>query len=68
MSFEIRKISDVGARHPVVARLGLQTSEFLNWLGLDQSKRDAISTLYVMTLKDRLLHCHEIRDGLAQKS
>jgi aspartyl-tRNA(Asn)/glutamyl-tRNA(Gln) amidotransferase subunit B len=67
MTFEIRKISDVGVAHPVVARLGPQTSELINWLDIDKAKRDDIVHLYVSTLTQRLLECQEARDSLAKK-
>lgn len=64
MPFEIRKISDVGVNHPVVARLGVQMSELLDWAGLEKAKRDAISGLYIHTLTWRLLRCHKNRDEI----
>ena len=67
MTFEIRKISGTGTSHPVVARLGPQTSELVNWIDLDRTRKDAVLDLYVNTLTQRLLRCHEIRDGLVQK-
>jgi len=41
MSFEIQKISDVGTTHPVVARLGFQSSEIVRWLDVDEKSRDS---------------------------
>lgn len=66
MSFEIRKISDVGVSHPVVARLSVQTSELINWAGLEKAKQDAVSSLYIHTLTWRLLRCHKSRDEIAR--
>jgi len=66
VSFEIRKISDVGVSHPVVARLSVQMSELLGWAGLEKAKQDAVSGLYVHTLTTRLLRCHKSRDEIAR--
>src|SRR2546429_139971 len=66
MAFEIRKISDVGVGHPVVARLGVQMSELLNWSGLEKSKQNAISGLYIHTLTWRLLRCYKSRDEIVR--
>jgi hypothetical protein len=64
MTFEIRKILDVGAGHPVVARLGKQISDLLNWAGFEKPKRDAIFSLYIHTLTSRLLRCYASRDEI----
>lgn len=68
MAFEIRKIGDVGAGHPVVARLGAQTAELIGFLDVDQKSRDEIGHLYAITLKDRLLRCHAFRNELVTKA
>jgi hypothetical protein len=39
MDFEIRKISDVGVGHPVVARLGVQASDLITWIDIEDAKR-----------------------------
>lgn len=67
MTFEIRKVSNVGTAHPVVARLGVQASDLINWIEIEESKRNEIAELYVCTLKDRLLRCHQFRDDLVAK-
>jgi len=64
VSFEIRKISDVGTSHPVVARLILQTTEVLSWAGSEKAKQDAIKTLYIHALTPKLLNCHKSRDEI----
>jgi hypothetical protein len=66
LSFEIRKIADVGTGHPVVARLGMQTVEVLGSFGVDKGTRDAISGLYIHTLTPRLLRCHQARDEIVR--
>jgi aspartyl-tRNA(Asn)/glutamyl-tRNA(Gln) amidotransferase subunit B len=67
MTYEIRQISDVGTGHPVVARLGPQTSDLSSWLDVDKTKRDQLDHLYVMTLSQRLLECHKVRNILYEK-
>jgi len=66
LSFEIRKISDVGAAHPVVARLGMQTAELLGWSGLEKDAQDDISSLYIHTLTWRLLRCYKCRNEIVR--
>jgi hypothetical protein len=68
MAFEIRKINDVGVGHPVVARLGVQSSELIPWIDLDDAKRKEIAELYARTLTDRLLRCHKFRDDLVNRA
>jgi hypothetical protein len=68
MAFEIRKINDVGVGHPVVARLGVQASELIPWIDLDDAKRKEIGELYARTLTDRLLRCHKFRDDLVNRA
>ncbi|MGO4127377.1 hypothetical protein AB4Z01_23455 [Inquilinus sp. YAF38] len=67
MAFEIRKISDVGTSHPVVARLGPQTAELVQWIDLTKANREALVELYTRTLSPRLLRCHENREELVNK-
>ncbi len=66
MIFEIRKLSDVGTSHPVVARLGLQAADLIKWLDVDEAKRDRLTELYLVTLTQRLLECHKARDNLVR--
>jgi hypothetical protein len=68
MAFEIRKINDVGVGHPVVARLGLQAVELIKWTDIEDTKRKEITELYVHTLTDRLLRCHQSRNDLVHRA
>jgi uncharacterized protein (DUF433 family) len=68
MAFEIRKINDVGVGHPVVARLGVQSSDLIPWIDIEDAKRKEIAELYVRTLTDRLLQCHRFRDDLVKRT
>lgn len=68
MAFEIRKISDVGVSHPVVARLGLQASDLIKWIHIEDAKRKKILELYARTLIERLLRCHQFRDDLVKRA
>lgn len=67
MPFQFRQVSDVGARHPVIARLCIQTSELVNWLDVDKAKREAVLELYMVPVQQRLIRCHKIRDELLAK-
>jgi hypothetical protein len=68
MAFEIRKINDVGVGHPVVARLGVQASDLIPWIDIEDAKRKEITGLYARTLTDRLLRCHQLRDDLVKRA
>jgi uncharacterized protein (DUF433 family) len=68
MAFEIRKINDVGVGHPVVARLGVQASNIIPWIDIEDTKRKEIAELYTRTLTDRLLQCHQFRDDLVKRA
>jgi hypothetical protein len=63
MPFEVRKISNYGTGHPVVARLKIQTHELLQWADLPKEKREAVTTLY-FDMAERLLKCHEAQARL----
>ena len=65
MMFEVRKFSDHGANHPVVARLGAQSHELMKWIKLEKSQRDALGELYISTLMRALLSCHDTAATLA---
>ena len=67
MAFEIHKISDVGVGHPVVARLGVQASDLIAWIDIEDAKRKEIAELYARTLTERLLRCHQLRDDLVNR-
>jgi hypothetical protein len=59
MAFEMRKTSNWGTKHPVVARLKVQTCELLQWTNLRKEKRDHITAVY-FDAAERLLKSHEI--------
>jgi hypothetical protein len=63
MAFEIKKISDYGTAHPVVARLKVQTHELIQWADISKDKRESVAAVY-FEIADRLLKCHEIRARL----
>lgn len=67
MPFEFRKISNVGASHPVMARLGVQSGQILKWLDAKEEVRDELVSLYALTLTERLLRCHEHRATLQSR-
>ncbi len=47
---------------------GVQTSELIGFLDIDKDSREAISHLYLITLKDRLLRCQRLRDELVTRA
>jgi len=57
--FKMKKVSNYGVSHPVVARLVVQTSELLQWADLSNEERASVRTIY-RGLKNRLLKCHEV--------
>jgi hypothetical protein len=59
MAFEIRKTSNYGTRHSVVARLKVQTHELIQWADLAEDKKRGVVAAY-SDLAERLLKCHEI--------
>jgi hypothetical protein len=59
MAFQFKKISNAGASHPIVARLGLQTMDMIRAASLDEDKKEKITSLYVIKLTQRLLKCEE---------
>lgn len=67
MAFQFKKISDVGTSHPIVARLGVQTSELVHWTGLDKRQQDEIAELYIYTLSQRLLRCDKAAETIQNR-
>lgn len=61
----MKKVSNYGSSHPVVARLILQTHDLLQWADLSKEERDLVIVLYD-DLKNRLLKCHEAFDRLVK--
>jgi hypothetical protein len=68
MAFEIRKINNVGVGHPVVARLGVQASDLISWIDIEDAKRKEIAELFARTLTERLLRCHQFRNDLVNRA
>lgn len=58
MTFEVRKVSNYGTKHPVVARLRLQTHELIQWADLTKEQEIAVVEIY-SGMADRLLKCDE---------
>jgi hypothetical protein len=61
--FEIQKVSNHGVGNPIVARLAIQSHDLLQWLNVEQAKREAILQQY-MELMRRLLACFDIQSRL----
>jgi hypothetical protein len=68
MRLELVHRIDEGTRNPIVARLGLQATDLLQWLDVSEEKRGEIAALYVRNLIEKLLACsrrgNEIRNQL----
>ena len=45
MSFDFRKIANVGTRNQIVARLGVQTAELIQFLVRPEAEREAIKAV-----------------------
>jgi hypothetical protein len=67
MHFETRKISDVGTRNPILARLAVQTTELIKFLEATEQQREAVVDLYINTLTSRLVRCERQKDNLVRK-
>ena len=59
MAFEIRKTSNYGTQHPVVARLKVQTQELVQWADLPEDKQHQVFAVF-SEMANRLLKCHEV--------
>ena len=68
MAFELRKILDVGVGDPIVARLGPQASDLINWLRIDEKKKLEIGNLYAVDLTHRLVECQKLVMPLNKRS
>lgn len=67
MAFQIQKISNAGTNNPIVARLGVQTTEVIGLAHLPEDKKERIVSLYVITLTQRLLKCEEALELIRKK-
>jgi len=63
MPFEIKKISNYGTQHPVVARLTVQTHELVQWAELPETEKLTIKSIY-FEMAQRLLKCFEVYERL----
>jgi nitrate reductase NapAB chaperone NapD len=66
MALNIKTISNYGVSHPVVARLVVQTTELIKFSKLTKAKQDAVCSLCMNSLQQRLLNCHDIFTRLQQ--
>jgi len=60
VQFVIKKISDRGTQHPVVARLAIQIKELIVFANLDKSIKDSVLKACLYTLQSRLGKCWDI--------
>jgi hypothetical protein len=66
MPFVFKKVLNYGTKHPVIARLKLETFDFLEWTELSKDKRERVIGAY-FDLSERLLKCHEVYERLVTK-
>lgn len=64
MEFIVKKISDHGTANPIVARLGVQTSELIKFYPLNEKQRDDIFGIYHQKVQPRLLQCYDLKENL----
>lgn len=68
MTFVIKKVSDHGTSNPIVARLGVQTSEIVKFFHLEKDKKDQILDAYFNHIKPRVIKCDEIAKSITEES
>lgn len=61
----MQSISNHGTSNPIVARLGLQSIELLNWVDISDVERDDASSL-IFELHKKLLRCHDCLEKLKE--
>lgn len=61
--FIVQKTSNHGASNPVVARLGIQTIDLVQWLAVEDGDKKSITDIY-LDLQRRLLNCFDIYQRL----
>lgn len=59
--FVIKKISNYGTSHPIVARLQIQTHELVQFSDIPKDRKDRVTAIY-FRMAERLLKCHEAHD------
>lgn len=64
MSFEIKKLSDVGTSNPIIARLSMQTNDLVKMYPLTDKQKEEIFGLFGMKVRDRLVSCFKILSKL----
>ncbi|SFL99518.1 hypothetical protein [Halanaerobium salsuginis] len=60
MSFELRKIEDVGTSNPIVARLSIQTNQILNSFPIEKQKKQEIINVLGNKVQKKLIFCFKI--------
>ena len=64
MAFILKKVSDHGTSNPIVARLGIQTSELVKFYPLNEKQREDVFGIYHQKVQPRLLQCYELKEKL----
>lgn len=68
MTFVIKKVSNHGTTNPIVARLGVQTSEIIDFFHLEKKQRDQVCEAYFNHVMPRLIKCDEITKSITEES
>ena len=63
MTYRFQKISDVGTKHPVMARLVLQTFDLVQASMLSEEERQKVAGI-AMEIPPSLVECFQIREGI----
>jgi len=64
MPFIIKKVSNHGTSNPIVARLGIQTSELIKFFPISEKQREDIFGIFHQKIQPRLLQCYELKENL----
>ncbi len=64
MSFILKKVSDHGTSNPIVARLGVQTSDLIKFYPITDKQREDVFDIYHQKVRPRLLQCYELKEKL----
>jgi len=64
MAFILKKVSDHGTSNPIVARLGLQTSDLVKFYPIKEKQREDVFGIYHQKVQPHLLQCYELKEKM----
>jgi hypothetical protein len=67
MVFRIQQISDYGTANSIVARLSLQTQDFLAFYNLTDKQKEEVFALFFSSLQPKLMSCFRITEQLTKE-